>query len=253
MMPLLTHTEWSRGSSVTHSSYLSGSASSPSFMSSSSVYIPFTNTLQDARILSTITERTENPSSRPTSNNLSALTHSQQFSQHSPQGQQFMPQNPQFQMMPPLTSDHLRPHSAPFTRCRLHPILGTPNHLHKHYSHGQHQHYPPQPEVATGQGACAARISYHLRSTSHARSASPCSLTNSTASLSLTTTHTTCRSHFIPAGYITLIVLFCLAFVMNPHLNPRPYPPRPLGPRPMPPPGSPRPPLPHRVLAPRAR
>ncbi|KAF8480059.1 hypothetical protein DFH94DRAFT_650046, partial [Russula ochroleuca] len=60
-------TEWSRGSSVTPSSYLSGSASSPSFTSTSSVYIPFTNTLRDARILSTITERTENPSSRPTS------------------------------------------------------------------------------------------------------------------------------------------------------------------------------------------
>ena len=64
-------TEWSRGSSATPSSYLSGSASSPSLSSSSSVYIPFTNTLRDARILSTITERTENPSSRPTSYNLS--------------------------------------------------------------------------------------------------------------------------------------------------------------------------------------
>ena len=64
-------TEWSRGSSVTASSYLSGSASSPSFTSTSSVYIPFTNTLRDARILSTITERTENPSLRPTSYNLS--------------------------------------------------------------------------------------------------------------------------------------------------------------------------------------
>jgi hypothetical protein len=65
-------TEWSRGSSVTPSSYISGSASSPSFTSTSSIYIPFTNTLRDARILSTITERTENPSSRPTSHNLSA-------------------------------------------------------------------------------------------------------------------------------------------------------------------------------------
>jgi len=65
-------TEWSHGSSVTPSSYLSGSASSPSFTTSSSVYIPFTNTLRDARILSTITERTENLSSRPTSYNLSA-------------------------------------------------------------------------------------------------------------------------------------------------------------------------------------
>src|SRR6266851_7753807 len=64
-------TEWSHRSSVTPSSYLSGSASSPSFTSSSSIYIPFTNTLRDARILSTITERTENPSSRPTSYNLS--------------------------------------------------------------------------------------------------------------------------------------------------------------------------------------
>ena len=53
------------------------------------------------------------------------------------------------------------------------PISGTPDHFHKHYSHGQHQHYHPQPEVATGHGARAARISYHLRSTSRARSASP--------------------------------------------------------------------------------
>jgi hypothetical protein len=64
-------TEWSRQSSATPSSYLSGSASSPSFTSTSSIYIPFTDTLRDARILSTITERTENPSSRPTSYNLS--------------------------------------------------------------------------------------------------------------------------------------------------------------------------------------
>jgi hypothetical protein len=64
-------TEWSRGSSATPSSYLSGSASSPSLSSNSSVYIPFTNTLRDARILSTITERTENPASRPASYNLS--------------------------------------------------------------------------------------------------------------------------------------------------------------------------------------
>jgi hypothetical protein len=63
-------TEWSRGSSITPSSYLSGSASSPSFTTESS-YIPFTNTLRDGRILSTITERTENPSTRPTSHNLS--------------------------------------------------------------------------------------------------------------------------------------------------------------------------------------
>ena len=63
-------TEWSHQSSATPS-YLSGSASSPSFTSTSSIYIPFTNTLRDARILSTITERTENPSSRPTSYNLS--------------------------------------------------------------------------------------------------------------------------------------------------------------------------------------
>jgi hypothetical protein len=63
-------TEWSRGSSATPSSYLSGSAS-PSFTASTSSYIPFTNTLRDGRILSTITERTENPSSRPTSHNLS--------------------------------------------------------------------------------------------------------------------------------------------------------------------------------------
>ncbi len=64
-------TEWSRGSSVTPYSYLSGSASSPSFTETTSSYIPFTNTLRDGRILSTITERTENPSSRPTSHNLS--------------------------------------------------------------------------------------------------------------------------------------------------------------------------------------
>ncbi|KAF8270084.1 hypothetical protein EI94DRAFT_861049 [Lactarius quietus] len=64
-------TEWSRGSSATPSSYLSGSASSPSFTATTSSYIPFTNTLRDGRILSTITERTENPSSRPTSHNLS--------------------------------------------------------------------------------------------------------------------------------------------------------------------------------------
>src|SRR6266478_5942265 len=41
------------------------SASSLSFTSTSSIYIPFTNTLRDVRILSTTTERTENPSSRP--------------------------------------------------------------------------------------------------------------------------------------------------------------------------------------------
>lgn len=64
-------TEWSRGSSITQSSYLSGSASSPSFTATDSSYIPFTNTLRDGRILSTITERTENPTSRPTSYNLS--------------------------------------------------------------------------------------------------------------------------------------------------------------------------------------
>ncbi|KAH9053604.1 hypothetical protein EDB87DRAFT_1569203 [Lactarius vividus] len=64
-------TEWSRGSSVTPSSYLSDSVSSPSFTATTSSYIPFTNTLRDGRILSTITERTENPSSRPTSHNLS--------------------------------------------------------------------------------------------------------------------------------------------------------------------------------------
>jgi len=64
-------TEWSHGSSITPSTYLSGSASSSSLTSSSSIYIPFTNTLQDARILRTITERAENLSSRPTSYNLS--------------------------------------------------------------------------------------------------------------------------------------------------------------------------------------
>ncbi|KAI0050274.1 hypothetical protein FA95DRAFT_1468238, partial [Auriscalpium vulgare] len=64
-------TEWSRGSSVTPSSYLSGSATSPTFTTTDSSYIPFTNTLRDARILSTITERTENPSSRPTSHLIS--------------------------------------------------------------------------------------------------------------------------------------------------------------------------------------
>jgi hypothetical protein len=64
-------TEWSRGSSVTPSSYLSDSTSPPSFTATTSSYIPFTNTLRDGRILSTITERTENPTSRPTSHNLS--------------------------------------------------------------------------------------------------------------------------------------------------------------------------------------
>ncbi|THH16604.1 hypothetical protein EW146_g4054 [Bondarzewia mesenterica] len=64
-------TEWSRGSSVTPSSYLSGSATSPTLTTTNSSFIPFTNTLRDGRILSTITERTENISSRPTSHNLS--------------------------------------------------------------------------------------------------------------------------------------------------------------------------------------
>ncbi|KAI0280715.1 hypothetical protein BGY98DRAFT_304537 [Russula aff. rugulosa BPL654] len=53
------------------------------------------------------------------------------------------------------------------------PVSGTPDHLHKHYSYQQPQHYPPQPEETTGHGARAARISHHLRSTSRARSASP--------------------------------------------------------------------------------
>ncbi|KAI9434816.1 hypothetical protein H4582DRAFT_2112483 [Lactarius indigo] len=64
-------TEWSRGSSATPFPYLSGSASSPSFTATTSGYIPFTNTLRDGRILSTIMVRTENLSSRPTSHNLS--------------------------------------------------------------------------------------------------------------------------------------------------------------------------------------
>jgi len=64
-------TEWSHGSSITPSTYLSGSASSSSLTSSSSIYIPFTNTLQDAHILRTITEHAENLSSHPTSYNLS--------------------------------------------------------------------------------------------------------------------------------------------------------------------------------------
>jgi hypothetical protein len=41
--------------------------SSPSFTSTSSVYIPFMNTLRDAHILSTITERTKNTSYHPMS------------------------------------------------------------------------------------------------------------------------------------------------------------------------------------------
>jgi hypothetical protein len=53
------------------------------------------------------------------------------------------------------------------------PVSGTPDHLNKHYSYRQHQHYPPQPEETTGHGARAARISHHLRATSRARSASP--------------------------------------------------------------------------------
>jgi hypothetical protein len=69
-------TEWSRASSATPSSYLSGSspsftASSPSFTASSASHIPFANTTRDGRILSTITEHTENPTSRPTSYNIS--------------------------------------------------------------------------------------------------------------------------------------------------------------------------------------
>ena len=60
---------WGRSheSSVSPSSYLSGSASSPFFTSSSPIYIPSTNTLQDPCILSTIMGRTENPSSHLTS------------------------------------------------------------------------------------------------------------------------------------------------------------------------------------------
>ena len=53
------------------------------------------------------------------------------------------------------------------------PVSGTPEHLRKHFSYQQHQHYPPQPEETTGHGTRAARISHHLRSTSRARSASP--------------------------------------------------------------------------------
>jgi len=63
-------TEWLHGSSVTPSTYLSGSASSSSLMSSLSIYIPFTNTLWDAHILHTITEHAENLSLCPTSYNL---------------------------------------------------------------------------------------------------------------------------------------------------------------------------------------
>ena len=66
-------TEWSRGSSVTPSSYFSGSGTSPTFTTTNSSFIPFTNTIRDGRILSTITERTENISSRPTSHNLSGI------------------------------------------------------------------------------------------------------------------------------------------------------------------------------------
>ena len=56
-----------RPGNLATSPYPGGSASSSSFTSTSSIYMPFTNTLRDAHILSTITERTENPSSRPTS------------------------------------------------------------------------------------------------------------------------------------------------------------------------------------------
>jgi hypothetical protein len=53
------------------------------------------------------------------------------------------------------------------------PVSGTPEHFYEHFSYQQHQYYPPQPEETMGHGARAARISYHLRSTSRARSASP--------------------------------------------------------------------------------
>ncbi|KAH9981829.1 hypothetical protein BJV74DRAFT_853105 [Russula compacta] len=53
------------------SRFSTGSASSLSFTSTASIYISSTNTLRDVRILSTSTERTENPSSRPLSYNLS--------------------------------------------------------------------------------------------------------------------------------------------------------------------------------------
>ncbi|KAF8493966.1 hypothetical protein F5888DRAFT_701927 [Russula emetica] len=53
------------------------------------------------------------------------------------------------------------------------PISGAPEHLHNHFSYQQYQNYPPQPEVTTGHGTRAARISHHLRATSRARSASP--------------------------------------------------------------------------------
>jgi hypothetical protein len=66
-----TLTEWSHQSSAMPS-YLSGSVSPPSFTLTPSIHIPFTNTLRDARILSTITECTENPSSQPTSYNRGA-------------------------------------------------------------------------------------------------------------------------------------------------------------------------------------
>ena len=56
------------------------------------------------------------------------------------------------------------------------PVLGTPEHLHKHFSYQQYQHHPPQPEETTGHGARAARISHHLRASSRARSASPTAL-----------------------------------------------------------------------------
>lgn len=79
-------TEWSRATpySGSGSGYGSGSylgsdtftrsdthsgTGSPSFIPQS--FIPFTNTLRDGRILSTITERTEHPSTRPTSHNFS--------------------------------------------------------------------------------------------------------------------------------------------------------------------------------------
>ena len=56
------------------------------------------------------------------------------------------------------------------------PVSGTPEHIHKHFSYQQHQHFSPQPEETMGHGARAARISHHLRSTSRARSASPSGL-----------------------------------------------------------------------------
>ena len=84
-------TKWSHGfGSSIMPSYLSGSMSSPSFTPTSSIYIPFKNTLWDAHILSTITERTANPSPHP----MSSDTSSRPYSPHGHQRTGLVPAGP---------------------------------------------------------------------------------------------------------------------------------------------------------------